>query len=162
MKNGLKSIRLNSIQSEESIQMIRNRFQTRFSIRIKPNYSDLRFIRINSDWKFGLDQSELGLIQIISDWKLGSDSFELNQIKSDLFLAVFINRDIKHFSEWFGMVRKQIPEWLGTTLIRSEWILIRYLRQGNILYYRNYEFMKKARHENLYLNIFEWNWNIEK
>ena len=28
------------------------------------------------------------------------------------------------------MIRKKIPEWLGIGLIRSEWISIRYIRQG--------------------------------
>ena len=58
MRNGQKSIRLNPINSETSI-------------RINPNHSDLRFIWINSNWKFGLGQSRLGLIWIenlVSDW----------------------------------------------------------------------------------------------
>ena len=51
----------------------------------KPSYqyesSDLGFIRIDSDWKFGLDQSELGL----KTWfRIGSDngkkSFQPNPI----------------------------------------------------------------------------------
>ena len=45
--------------------------QTEFSIRINPNESEVGLIRINSDWKFDLDQSELGLIRnknLVSDW----------------------------------------------------------------------------------------------
>ena len=67
LKNGQKSIRLNPINFETSIQMnpnecesIRNQvfntdqselgfIQTEFAIRINTNNSDLRFIRINSD-----------------------------------------------------------------------------------------------------------------
>ena len=75
MKKGQKSIRLNPIQSETSIQMNPSQvvnpnkselglFQTEFSIRINPNESEAGMIQINSNRKFGLDQSKLGLIRI--------------------------------------------------------------------------------------------------
>ena len=60
------------------------------------------------------------IIRIHSDWCL-----RLSRI-----LSFFIERDTKCFLDWFGMVRKQIPEWLGIALIRSEWISIRYFLQG--------------------------------
>ena len=50
-----------------------------FLIRINQNHSDLGFIRIHSDWKFGLDQSEFGLIRIEN---LVSDSFGFIRIVS--------------------------------------------------------------------------------
>ena len=50
-----------------------NQSETKFSIQINPNESEVGMIRINFDWKFGLDQCELGLIGIEN---LVSDSFE--------------------------------------------------------------------------------------
>ena len=47
------------------------------SIRMNPNYSDLGFIKINLDWKFGLDHSEPGLIWIENSVQIGLDSFGL-------------------------------------------------------------------------------------
>ena len=115
MKNGKKSIRSHPIQSEATIRMnpkpsFQSKLrliQTEFSIRIKPNHFDRGFIRIDSDWKFGLDQSELGLktwFRIHSDSCLG-----LNQISSDRFFIVFYQTRCKKF---FGLVRKD-SHWLG-------------------------------------------------
>ena len=103
--------------------------QTEFSIKINPNHSDLGFIRIDSDWKFGVDQYELGLIRIDLDWKLGfgfirivaSNQFGLGQID---FLPFFIKRIIKCFSDWFGMIRIGSDTDIGIVLIGSEWIPI--------------------------------------
>ena len=47
-----------------------------------PNQSKVGMIRIDSDWKFGLDKSELRLIRIDLYWK---HSFGLVQIHSDWF-----------------------------------------------------------------------------
>ena len=48
------------------------------------------------------------------------DRFSSNEIQNVLRIG----------SEWLGMVRKQITEWLGKAVIRSEWISIRYFYQG--------------------------------
>ena len=110
MKNGQKSIQLNPINSETSIRINpKLSFQSR-STRINPNHSDLGFIRIDSDWKFGLDQSKLRMIWIEnlvsdwSDWCLG-----INRIKSDWFLTVFHQTRYKTF---FGSVWND-SHWLG-------------------------------------------------
>ena len=76
---GWKSIRLDSNQTviirdmnPNESERIRNQvfnpnqselglIQTEFSIRINPNESEVRMIGINSDWKFGLNQSEFGI-----------------------------------------------------------------------------------------------------
>ena len=91
-------------------------FQFR-SIRINPNHSDLGFIRIYSEWKFGLDQSKLGLVLFDVDWKLTSDWFgfipdwclRINRIKSDWFLTVFHQTRYKCFSDWFGYKYRNEP-----------------------------------------------------
>ena len=57
-----KTVKKSSFQSE-----------LEFSIRINPSHSDLGFIRIDSDWKFGLDQFKLRLIRIE---KLGFGLFQ--------------------------------------------------------------------------------------
>ena len=103
MKNGQKSIQLNPINSETWIRMNPNQSETKFSIRINPNYPDLGFIRIDSDWK-----------NPSSDW------FGLSRID---FWPFFIKQDTKRFSDWFGMIRigsdtnirmnRNIPDWLG-------------------------------------------------
>ena len=57
-----------------------NQSETKFSIQINPNESEVGMIQINFDWKFGLDQPELGYIRIEN---LVSDSFGLlSRIKS--------------------------------------------------------------------------------
>ena len=43
---------------------------------------------------------------------------------------IFIVRESKRFSNWFGMVRNQISKWLGIGLIRSDWIPIPKFFQG--------------------------------
>ena len=67
-------------------------------------------IRIDSDWKFGLDQSEIELIRIDMDCKFGfglvridvSELIGLNRID---FLSFFIKRDTKRFLDWFVIIR---------------------------------------------------------
>ena len=81
------------------------------------NHSDLGFIRIDSDWKFGLDQSELWLIRIDLDWKLDfglvrihSDwCLGINRIRSHWFLTVFYETKYKTFFELF----RNDSHWLG-------------------------------------------------
>ena len=117
MKNGRKSIWLNSINSETSIWMNPNEseaiwnqylnpdqsdlgfIQTEFSIRINPNESKVGMIRIDLDWNFGF-----GLDRIHSDWCLG-----INRIKADWFLTVIHQTRYKTF---FGLVRND-SHWLG-------------------------------------------------
>ena len=70
------------------------------SIRANANESEVGMIRINSDWKFGLDQSELGFIRIEN-----------------------------LVSDWFGMIRIGSDTDIGIVLIVSEWIPIRYFRR---------------------------------
>ena len=101
VKNQSDLIRLNS---ETSIWMNPNQSETRFSIQINPNESKVGIIRINSDWKIGLDQSDLGLIRIHSDWCL-----RINRIMLDCFLTVFHQTRYKTF---FGLVRND-SHWLG-------------------------------------------------
>ena len=93
-------------------------FQSK-SIRINPN----------SDWSKPNFQSET--IRIIPTL----DSFRLFLIEN----SVWINPSsdwsglktwFRIGSEWFALPRIQILEWIGTVLIDSEWISIRYLRQG--------------------------------
>ena len=91
---------------------------------------NLGFIWINSDRKFGLDQSDTGLIRIDLDWKLGfglvrihSDwCLGINRIKSDWLLTVFIKRDKKRFSDWFGMIRIGSDTDIGMNWNSSYWL----------------------------------------
>ena len=106
----------------ELIQLISRHQSEWIRTNPKPNFQS-RSIRINSsskidsDWKFGSDQSRSGLIcieklvsdsfgfiRIHSDWCLG-----INWIKSDLFLTVFNQTRFKTF---FGLVRND-SHWLG-------------------------------------------------
>ena len=107
MKNGKNRFDLTRFNARQLSEWIRNQV-------FNPNQSELEFIRIDSDWKFILNQSDLGWIRI------GLGSSGLNRID---FLPFFIKRDTKRFSNWFGMIR-----------IGSEWIPIRYFRQGYFLY----------------------------
>ena len=124
MKNGQKSIRLNPINSVTSIRMNSNHFE-------------LGFIQIDSDWKFGLDQSQLGLIRIDLDWKLGFGLvrihvLELIGLDRIDFWPFFIKRDTKRFSDWFGIIRigsdtdvgmnRNSSDWLGMNRNSSDWL----------------------------------------
>ena len=65
---------MNSNQSKPSFQSKAIRgglIQPEFFIRINPNHSDLGLSRINSEWKFGLDQSELGMIWVYTETNFG-------------------------------------------------------------------------------------------
>ena len=75
VKNRFDLIRLNPRKLLEWIQTnYKPSFrivQTEFWFRINLNESEIRTIRINSDWKFGLDRCEFGLIRIKNlayDW----------------------------------------------------------------------------------------------
>ena len=85
MNNGKTSIRPNPIQSEATIRMNANQFETKFSTLINPNSDwskpdfQSELIRMNqrSEW-FGLIRN--GLIRVenlVSNW------FELTRIESD-------------------------------------------------------------------------------
>ena len=73
-------------------------------------HGKLEFIQIDSDWKFGLNQSETGLIWIenlVSDWSgfIRIDALELIGLsRIDLWLF-FIKWDTKRFLDLFGMIR---------------------------------------------------------
>ena len=140
MKNGQKpirinpeiSIRMNPNQSgtKFSIQVNPNQYahgmiQTEFSIRINSNYYDLGLIRIDQEWKLGF-----GLVRIHLNWCL-----RINRIKSDWFLTVFHQTRSKRFSDWFGMIHIGSDTYIGIFLIDSEWISIRYFRQGCFLWF---------------------------
>ena len=47
------------------------------------------------------------------------------------FWLFFIKRDTKRFLDWFGMIPIDSDTDIGIVLIDSEWISIRYFRQGN-------------------------------
>ena len=73
-------------------------------------------IRINSDWKFGLDQSKLGLIRIenlVSDWFefiqiVASDYIGLGRIVFYHFSSNEIQNVFRIGSEWLALARIQI------------------------------------------------------
>ena len=81
----------------------------------KPSFQSESFWPpIHSDW--------FGLVRIHSD-----SCLELNRIRSDRFFTACYQTSYKTF---FGSVRIQISEWIWIVLIGSEWIPIRYFRQG--------------------------------
>ena len=87
-----------------------NQSETKFSIQINSNQSKVGMIRIDSDCKFGLDQSELGLNwveHLISYWFgfIWIDVSELIGSSRIDFWPFFIKRDTEGFSDWFGMIR---------------------------------------------------------
>ena len=114
-----------------------NPTQSEASIRMNLNHSDLGFIRIDSlDWvKLIFDRffhqsrykTFFGLVRIRSDSFGSMPPIESDQV--DLIFDRFRSNKIQNVfridSESFGMVRKQIPEWL----IRSERISIWYFLQ---------------------------------
>ena len=75
-----------------------------------PNISEVGMIRINSDWKFGLDQSENGYIRIENLVRIHLDCcLGLNRIRSDRFFTIFHQTRFKTF---FGLVQND-SHWLG-------------------------------------------------
>ena len=65
-----KRLKINPAESDTIRGINPNEYeiiQTAFSIRINPNHFDFGFILINSNSKFGFDQSELELIRIDLD-----------------------------------------------------------------------------------------------
>ena len=110
MKNGQKSIRLNSTNSETSIRMNSNQSETKISTQINP-ISDLskpdfqsESIRNNSrlEW-FGLK------IWFRIDLIHSTCFFGLNRIRSDRFFTIFHQTRYKTFS---GLVWND-SHWLG-------------------------------------------------
>ena len=67
---------------------------------------------------------------------LGLNRIGLDGLIFDRFSSSKIQKVFWIHSEWLEMVRKQIPEWLGIALIRSERILIRYFRQRKVMFNR--------------------------
>ena len=97
MKNGQKSIRLNPINSKISIRINPN------SDWSKPNFqSESTGMNPRSEW-FGLILIE----SFVSDWFgfIWIDVLELIGFSRIDFWPLFIERDTKHFSEWFGTIR---------------------------------------------------------
>ena len=95
--------------------------------RVIPNQSEKPFLsRLMEN-----GQKSIRLNPIRSNWCL-----RLSQID---FLSLFIKRDTTRFAEW-----------LGIALIRSEWISIRYFRQGSL-------FHKRYRGNDVYLSIWIFN-----
>ena len=96
-------IRLNPINSKTSIQMNPNQSEIKFSIRIYLNESKARMIRIDSDWKIGLNQSEPDW----SDWSglktwFGIDVSELIGLSRIDFWPFFIKQDI--FARGYNLI----------------------------------------------------------
>ena len=95
--------------------MVKNQsylIRTKFLIRINPNDFDLGFIRINSDWKFGLDQSRLKLIRIKNLVRI--DVSGRIGLTFDHFLSNEIQNVFRISSEWLSMVQQQIHPHLIT------------------------------------------------
>ena len=130
MKNGLFTIRSCEKDDGASEMSLHNRHQKRIFIKrrlcwvfsgipkvcivyfellprnqtINPNESKVRMIRINFDWKFGLDQSKLELIlieKVVSIWfRIHSDCcLGLNGLGRIDFSPFFIKRVTKRFSD---------------------------------------------------------------
>ena len=84
-------------------------------------------IRIDSDWKFGLDQFKFGFIWIknlVSDWFgfIRIDVSELIGLSRIDFWPFFIKPDIKRFSDWFGMIRFGLDTDIGMNRNSSGWL----------------------------------------
>ena len=91
-----------------------------------PKYNSIESYRV-----YDLHTDRPGLVRIHSDSWL-----RLNLIRSDRLFTVFHQMSyktlfglVRNDSHWLGM---QISEWIGIFLIGSEWIPIRYLRQGKV------------------------------
>ena len=75
------------------------------------------------------------MIRIDFNWNLISDSFRLlPRINSDWVGSIFTVFHQTSYKQFFGLARIQISEWMGIVLIGSEWIPIRYFRQGYIIF----------------------------
>ena len=77
----------------------------------------LNFWKIDSDWKFGFGSIRIDVSELIG----------LSWID---FRPFFIKRITKRFSDWFRMIRIGSDTDIGIVLIDSEWISVRYFRQG--------------------------------
>ena len=113
-----------------------NQSETKFLIRMNPRSEWFGLIQIessvwinpSSDWKLGC-----GLVRIHSDYWLG-----LNRIRSDRFFTVFIKRDSKCFSDWFGMIRIGSDTGIGMNQNSCDWLRMNsypILSPGNYQYY---------------------------
>ena len=136
MKNSQKSIRLNSIHSGNSMRMNPNQSETKFLIRIIPNNSDLGFIRIDSDWKFSLDQSDLNWVnnpnepEPIRHQVFNPNQTDLGLIQTELSIRINPNESevgmIRIDLDWklgFGLVWTYSHWFLGINRIKSHWFL---------------------------------------
>ena len=93
-------------------------------LRIDSDWIEIN--RIKSDWFLTIFHQTrcktfFGLVRIDSDW------IEINRIKLNWFLTIFHQTKCKTF---FGLVRNDSETNSGIALIRSEWISIRYFREG--------------------------------
>ena len=108
-------------------------------IRIIPNQSKKRFV--SRSMKNGQKSIRINLINSETSIWMNSTpsetkfSIQINPINpsSDWSKPNFQSESIRMNprSEWFGLARIKKSEWIGIVLIDSEWILIRYFRQGN-------------------------------
>ena len=105
MKNGQKPIWLNPINSETLIRMNPNQSKPSFHGR---HHSDLRFIRIDSDWKLGFGFIWIDVSELIGLSRIG-------------FCPFFIKRDTKRFSNWCGMIRIGSDTDIGMNRNNSDW-----------------------------------------
>ena len=117
---------MNSNQSELGL------IKTEFSIRINQNYSDLGFMRIDSDWKLGFDQLRFeirfGLARIHSDCCLG-----LNRIMSDRFFTVFHQTRYKTF---FGLAWNEfLSDTFTFVIIPKEYIYVKLIRSDKKIFH---------------------------
>ena len=88
--------------------------------------SDLGSIRIDSDWKFVWDESKLGLKTCFRF---------IIRIERELIGLIINSFTSNEIQKVFGLVQKQILEWLEIVLIRSDWIPIRNFRQGTYIFW---------------------------
>ena len=110
------------------------------------------FIRIVASDSFGLDQIDFlpffikRVIKRFSDWfriiRIGSDTdIGMNRNSSDwlrmnsypILSPGQLQKNFRIGSEWSPLARIQLSEWIGIVLIESEWISIRYFRQGRLI-----------------------------
>ena len=90
MKNGQKSIRLNPTNSETSIRRNLNKSITKFSIQINPNQSDIELIWTEFSIRINPNESKVGMIRIDSNWKFGLDQFEIELIWIENLVSDFL------------------------------------------------------------------------
>ena len=137
LKNASKLIWLNPIHSKTSIRMNPNESEVNFPsewIRINPHsdffQSERISVRINSDSfrlnirfrsiRIRIDSDSFGLKIYFRFFRIHSDrSLGLSQIN---FQAFFNKRDLKHFLDWFGLIRIGSDADIGIIRNSSDWL----------------------------------------